>query len=63
MPTYDYKCSSCESRFTKKVSMNERHKVNCPNCGQGPATQIFTSVNIMGGGSNNCNVPSNSRFT
>lgn len=63
MPTYDFKCNSCDNRFTVRVSMQDRHKVKCPSCGQGKPTQLFTSVNILGAGSGNCVTLPNSRFT
>jgi len=35
MPTYDYKCSSCEYTFEKIMRISERHlpeTESCPNC-------------------------------
>jgi putative FmdB family regulatory protein len=35
MPTYDFACSSCETRYTKILKMSERDTpVPCPECGE-----------------------------
>lgn len=63
MPAYDFKCNSCDNRFTVTVSMKDRNKTICPVCGRQELTQLFTGINIMGSSSNNCVTPINSRFT
>ena len=34
MPTYDYRCKSCEHEFELFQSMSERVKRKCPECGK-----------------------------
>lgn len=41
MPTYDYKCKSCEHIFEEFHKVNEKPKVKCPICG-GKAEKILT---------------------
>ncbi len=34
VPIYEYACKSCDTRFEKLLkSMNDREKVECPECG------------------------------
>lgn len=33
MPTYEYKCLSCEHRFEELQSINDRPLTTCPQCG------------------------------
>jgi putative FmdB family regulatory protein len=32
MPNYDFKCTSCDHKFSKKVSIQEKDQVKCPVC-------------------------------
>ncbi|MDW7674625.1 MAG: zinc ribbon domain-containing protein [Bacillota bacterium] len=41
MPNYDFKCTSCQNKFSKIVPINERDKVTCPMCGS-KANQLLT---------------------
>ncbi|MEW6622731.1 MAG: zinc ribbon domain-containing protein [Bacillota bacterium] len=41
MPTYDFKCLTCEKRFSKFVSYKEKDQVTCPEC-NGKTQQLFT---------------------
>ncbi len=43
MPTYDYKCVSCEHIFEHFQSMSEPHLETCPQCGS-------TVRRMLGGG-------------
>jgi len=54
MPTYDYFCNCCGSRFSKFVSVSEKNKVRCSGCGCGDITQVFSAFNFFskGGGHN-----------
>ena len=33
MPTYEYKCKQCDSKFTAMHSIWPRKKAKCTNCG------------------------------
>ncbi len=41
MPTYEYKCEHCGHSFEIRRSMNDEHKVDCPQCGT-QARKIIT---------------------
>lgn len=48
MPTYEFRCESCEKSFEVTVTMAERAdaKVRCPSCGSAnltPQMTIFTA--------------------
>lgn len=47
MPTYDFRCTNCSYKFTKRVSYDEKNKVLCLECGQ-HAKQIFTGFMYAG---------------
>lgn len=63
MPTYEFKCTTCDHKFSVKVSISERKNVKCPKCGQGELTQLFTGVNILSLGGSSCSAPPGSGFT
>lgn len=42
MPTYDFMCHDCKSKFSLFVSLSEKDKTTCPNCGGPNVTQLFT---------------------
>lgn len=34
MPTYSYKCTSCNHEFTELNSINNSDETKCPECGE-----------------------------
>jgi len=48
MPTYDFKCKDCSKNFTVQVSIKDKAKVTCPQCGSQDIEQKFTRVNLGG---------------
>jgi putative FmdB family regulatory protein len=50
MPTYDYKCGCCSTRFEVKRGFNENSIVLCPKC-QGEAYKVFSPVPVIFKGS------------
>ncbi len=50
MPAYDFRCKACDSQFTVRVSISERDKVKCPECGTSNVKQVLTpfSVTVKG---------------
>ncbi|MFC2011310.1 FmdB family zinc ribbon protein [Chloroflexota bacterium] len=50
MPTYEYECTCCSSRFELKQSFSENAPVPCPDCG-GATQRIFSPVPIIFKGS------------
>jgi len=44
MPSYDYRCSNCNKKFTAVLSMKEHDakKVKCPKCGGKKLEQLIT---------------------
>lgn len=43
MPTYEYKCNSCEHTFEKFQSMSTPNPTKCPECGAGTITKLFST--------------------
>jgi putative FmdB family regulatory protein len=50
LPTYEFECTCCPSRFELKRGFHEEGPVNCPGCG-GKAKRRFSSVPIIFKGS------------
>ncbi len=50
MPTYEYECSKCSSRFELRRSFSDNSLVSCPHCGC-DARRIFSPVPIIFKGS------------
>ncbi|MHC5054915.1 MAG: FmdB family zinc ribbon protein [Planctomycetota bacterium] len=53
MPTYDYACPDCGSKFEVRARMSEKAKglePVCPDCGGKDAVQVFGAVSIITGG-------------
>ncbi len=48
MPRYEFDCKHCATNFTVAISIAERDKVKCPNCGSKNIKQKFTPVSIGG---------------
>jgi len=53
MPAYDFKCKSCDKKFSVRVSISERDRVKCPDCGSSSVKQLLTpfSVTVKSGSS------------
>ena len=41
MPTYDYRCDSCEHRFELTQSIKDDPITVCPNCGEEAVVKVF----------------------
>ena len=50
MPTYEYECGLCRSRFEKRQGFEEEPEAMCPQC-QGRARRIFHSAPVIFKGS------------
>ena len=50
MPTYDYRCKSCEKSFEAFHSINFEEPVLCPDCKE-PAAKLLSSATIIYKGS------------
>ena len=50
MPTYDFQCPSCSSKFEKRRSFSDNSQVPCPECGT-DAEQLISAVPIIFKGS------------
>jgi len=48
MPAYDFNCKQCEKNFTVQVSIKDKAKVACPQCGSQDIEQKFNRVNLGG---------------
>ena len=52
MPTYEYACPDCGTRFDVRASLGEKEKglkPACPKCGSKDTVQVFSSVMVLGG--------------
>lgn len=46
MPAYDFKCKTCDNKFTVRISITERDKVKCPKCSSSAVQQVFTPLSV-----------------
>ena len=46
MPTYDYKCLSCDNEFTVMVAIKEKENIRCTVCGSAKISQIYSGAGI-----------------
>ncbi len=46
MPTYQYRCLSCERQFDLRQSFNDQPVADCPEC-KGVARRVFCPVPIV----------------
>lgn len=51
MPTYTYKCKSCEYQFDQRQSMSDDPMLNCPACGEPQLRKVINSAGIVFKGS------------
>ena len=50
MPTYEYACPDCATKFNVRASFSEKEKglkPVCPKCGSKDTVQVFGSVMIL----------------
>ena len=50
MPTYHYKCKSCEHEFQVQQAITDSALTECPNCG-GELRKVFGKVGVTFKGS------------
>ena len=50
MPTYDYECPKCSTKFEQRQSFSDESKVKCPKC-KTEAKRLFSPVPIIFKGS------------
>jgi putative FmdB family regulatory protein len=46
MPAYDFRCKTCENKFTIRISISERNQVRCPKCNSTSIQQLFTPISV-----------------
>ncbi len=46
MPAYDFKCKSCDHKFTVRTSISERDQVKCPKCNSSSVKQVFAPFSV-----------------
>ena len=48
MPSYDYKCTKCNEKFTVILSIREHDagEVKCPKCGEKKVEQLITTFQV-----------------
>lgn len=49
MPTYDFKCDDCGSRFEHNLPMGASFQGQCPQCHSGKVHKVFTTGGVVGG--------------
>jgi len=54
MPRYDYRCVECGHEFTVTVSISDKDKVACPDCGDKNIAQLFTGCMMNTGAAPGC---------
>lgn len=51
MPTYEYTCSSCDTRHEIVQKMTDPTLTDCPDCGQPTLRKLFNGVGVVFKGS------------
>src|SRR4051794_9359843 len=51
MPLYEYQCDACGRRFEQIRKYSDPPVEECPKCGKGPVTKLFSSPAIQFKGS------------
>ena len=46
MPAYDFRCKTCENKFSVRISISERDKVKCTKCNSSSVQQLFTPISV-----------------
>jgi putative FmdB family regulatory protein len=48
MPSYDYRCTACNKKFTAILSIKDHDagKVKCPKCGGKKAEQLIAAFQV-----------------
>ncbi|MCH4175596.1 FmdB family zinc ribbon protein [Bifidobacterium sp.] len=46
MPTYHYRCKSCQYDFTQYQSFDDQPITVCPRCGEEQVRKVFSAVPI-----------------
>jgi len=52
MPTYEYMCLECQSKFDVFATLAQKEKglsPECPNCHSREVIQVFGSIAVIGG--------------
>ena len=47
MPTFDFMCGQCGAEFSHFVSLAEKDKVSCTQCGARDVRQVYSGCNII----------------
>lgn len=51
MPTYAYRCASCEHSFEQYQSFTDDSLTECPACGKAELRKVFNSIGVTFNGS------------
>lgn len=51
MPTYSYRCASCDFAFDQYQAFTDDSLTVCPNCGQPQLRKVFNSIGVTFNGS------------
>lgn len=54
MPSYDFRCKVCGLQFTAKLSLAEKSRAVCEQCGSNELEQLFKRCNIVHSRSRSC---------
>lgn len=52
MPVYEYRCTTCNTKFEKLVRSMDTVSIACPNCGSAGATKLFSTFAAFVGNGN-----------
>ncbi|QEE62090.1 FmdB family transcriptional regulator [Salinibacterium sp. dk2585] len=51
MPTYAYRCASCEHAFEQYQAFTDDSLTDCPACGESSLRKVFNSIGVTFNGS------------
>tara|TARA_R110002153_G_scaffold122221_1_gene268109 strand:+ start:27 stop:416 length:390 start_codon:yes stop_codon:yes gene_type:complete len=47
MPTYSFRCKSCQNEFDVKLKMGDRTKQPCVSCDSVETTRVFSAMSVV----------------
>lgn len=50
MPSYEFRCLTCEKEFTVKIPYSQKSEVRCPDCGGADLKELFGRYHFIAPG-------------
>ena len=57
MPTYDFVCKECNTKFEQWSIISQKDSIECPNCSSNNLKQVFEGTISPPGSKKNCSSP------